>query len=157
MQFSTFRVFTILIVLLNIAVVPVFAEQSPVIETTVAEPVLIDLADMRLVGEMTTIGVRATAYIGAIDSGENSDATHKVVVTFVNEKSGVPLAKALVGIKHRKLFGDTSKPIWMKSNPDQPELFIAYVSLKKRGTYLFIVGSKLEDDKKRQFTFQYRH
>ena len=155
MLFSTCRVCTILIILFYLVSVPVFAEQSPVIETTVAEPVLIDLADMRLVGEMTTIGVRATSYIVVIDSGENSDVTHKIVVTFVNEKSGVPLAKALVGIKHRKLFGDASDPVWMHSSPDQPELFVADLSLQQRGTYLFIVGSKLEDDKKRQFTFEY--
>lgn len=155
MLFSTCRAFTILIILLYLVSVPVFAEQPPAIESTIAAPVLIDLANMQVVGEMTTIGVRATAYIIAIDQDENPGATHKVVVTFVNEKSGVPLAKALVGIKHRKLFGDISEPVWMKSNPGQPELFIADVSLKQRGTYLFIVGSKLEDDKKRQFTFEY--
>jgi len=155
MLFPIVRVTITLIILLNIVLVPVCAEPSPATESTVAEPLLIGLSSMKLVGEMTTTGVSASAYIVAIGPNDNLTATHKVVVTFANEKSGVPVTKGQVGIKHRKLFGATSEPVWMKPMPDQPELFVSEISLKKRGTYLFIVGSKLDDDKKRQFTFEF--
>ena len=157
MLFSVVRIFTILIVLFGFIPAAAFAELLPSETSAAVEPARIDLSNMKRVDEMTTAGVLATAYIVAVDPAENRDTTHSVVVTFVNEESGVPLAKALVGIKHRKLFGATSEPVWMKSKADQPELFFAEVNLKKRGTYLFIVGSKLEDDKKRQFTFEYRN
>lgn len=149
------RVFTILVVLLCFVVAPTFAEQTS--PTTADNPAGIELKNMKRVGEMTTLGVVASAYIIGVDPVVNNNFTHRVVVNFVNEKSGVTVAKALVGIKHRKLFGATSDPVWMRSSDEQPALFVADVRLKKRGTYLFIVGSKLEDDKKRQFTFQYQH
>ena len=156
MRFTFICFFITLIILLNFVSVPAIAEPSPATESTVVEPILIDLSNMKLVGEMTTTGVRASAYIVKITPEENLAASHRVIVTFVNEESAVPLTKGLIGIKHRKLFGDISKPVWMRSTSDQPELFISEISLNKPGTYLFIVGSKLEDDKKRQFTFQYR-
>ena len=157
MPISISRIITVLILLLNFVVVPAFAEQKPSIEPSNEGPAPVDVLTMTRVGKMSTGGVLATAYISKLASVDSRKTTHRVVVTFVNEKSTVALAKGLVGIKHRKLFGETSEPVWMKSSNKQPELFVADVSLKRRGTYLFIVGSKLEDDKKRQFTFQYRH
>ena len=157
MPISIIRFITVLILLLNFVLVPAFAEQGSSISPSNAGPAPIDISSMKRVGEMSTGGVLAIAYISALDSVENQKTTHRVVVTFVNEESTVALAKGLVGIKHRKLFGETSEPVWMNSSNEQPEFFVAAVSLKRRGTYLLIVGSKLEDDKKRQFTFQYRH
>lgn len=157
MPISVFRFITVLILLLNFVVVPVSAEQGASIEPNNAVSAPVDISAMKRVGKMSAGGVLATAYISKLDAVDNRKTTHRVVVTFVNEKSKVALAKGLVGIKHRKLFGETSEPVWMKSSNEQPELFVADVSLKLRGTYLFIVGSKLEDNKKRQFTFQYQH
>jgi hypothetical protein len=126
-------------------------------DTITAEHVLVDLTTMSGIGGMTTLGVAAKAYVTAVDPETDGESTHEVVVTFANEKTGALVKKALVGIKQRRLFGAASKPVWMKSSKDQPELFKAYVSLKKRGTYLFIVGSNLEYNKTRQFTFQYSY
>ena len=118
---------------------------------------MIDLSAMTDIGEMTTLGVQARAYIATVDPDSHEAATHEVVVTFANEKTGIAVKKALVGIKHRRLFGEVSDPVWMNAPKDQPEIFISTVTLKKRGTYLFIVGSKLDDSKKRQFTFQFSY
>lgn len=150
MLISSIRLFTILVLLFCFLACPALAEQTDVTEQS------IQISTMKQIGEMTTVGVIATAHIAALDPAKNAGQTHRVVVSFVNEKSKLPLAKGLVGIKHRKLFGDVSEPVWMRSVDNQPELFIADVSLNRRGTYLFIVGSKLEDDKKRQFTFQFQ-
>lgn len=137
---------------------PTVADELPASTDTIpAEHVLVDLTTMTGIGGMTTLGVEAKAYVTPVGPEMDGESTHEVVVTFANEKTGAVVKKALVGIKHRKLFGEASDPVWMKSSKDQPELFKAYVSLKKRGTYLFIVGSKLEDNKKRQFTFQFSY
>lgn len=151
MYIPSFRVLSFQILLLFCLSIPALAVESGVVERS------IELSNMKRIGEMTTVGVIATAYIVAVNPAEHAGASHTVVVTFVNEKSKLPLAKGFVGLKHRKLFGDTSEPVWMQSNVEQPELLVADVTLKRRGTYLFIVGSKLEDDKKRQFTFQYQY
>jgi hypothetical protein len=152
------RIFTLLIFIFLFLAIPVAAEDLTSESVAAqAEPVLINLTDMTDIGEMTALGVQARAYIATVDPGSHGAATHEVVVTFANEKTGIAVKKALVGIKHRRLFGEVSDPVWMNAPKDQPEIFLSPVTLKKRGTYLFIVGSKLEDNKKRQFTFQYSY
>ena len=155
MSILNIRYILILSIMLFLTPISVVAEDVAQPAVAPAGSVLIDLDGMTRVGEMTTLGVQAKAYITAVASSPDGDTTHSIVVTFVNEKTGLAVEKALVGIKHRKLYGSTSTPTWMKASNDQPDLFVSDVSLKKRGTYLFIVGSKLEDNKKRQFTFQF--
>lgn len=152
------RIFTLLIFIFLFLVIPVAAEElTSESATAQAEPILVDLSAMTYIGEMTALSVQARAYIASVEPGSHGAATHEVVVTFANEKTGIAVKKALVGIKHRRLFGKVSAPVWMSAHKDQPEIFTSPVTLKKRGTYLFIVGSKLEDNKKRQFTFQYSY
>ena len=158
MTLINFRIFTALILLSLLLSVSVVADElTPSAEPAPTEPLLVDLTSMTGIGSMTTLGVKAKAYVTTVDPVSNEDATHKIVVTFLTEKTGVAVEKAKVGIKHRRLFGKASDPVWMNAAKAQPELFISYVTLKKRGTYLFIVGSKLEDNKKRQFTFQFSY
>jgi hypothetical protein len=154
MSILNIRLFAALMVLSLFLSAQVLAEEAPPIEPAPL-PLLIDLTKMTKIGSMTTLGVEAKAYITTADPNEVQKATHKVVVTFTNKKTGVAVQKALVGIKYRRLYGSVSEPVWMHSTADQSELFISDVTLERKGTYLFIVGSKLEDDKKRQFTFQY--
>jgi hypothetical protein len=155
MTFINVRLFTILFLLF--LAVSAFAETGANSVSIPTESTSINLDEFTSIGQMTTLGVVAKAYIDAIDPASGLDATHRVVVTFANEKTKVTVKKADVGIKHRKLFGAASQPVWMKASDKQPDLFTAYVSLNKRGRYLIIVGSKLEDNKKRQFTFEFSY
>ncbi len=152
MSILNIRPFAVFIVLSLFLSASALAEEVPPIKPTSHR---IDLGNMKKIGNMITLGVEANAYITVTDPKAGQKATHKIVVTFANKKSGVAVQKALVGIKHRRLYGSVSEPVWMLSTTDQPELFIADVTLERKGTYLFIVGTKLDDDKKRQFTFQY--
>lgn len=147
MSTSIPQLLTILFTAFCLLAGPVQAEEatSPALDS-------VDLAAMKRIGEMTTLGVRATAYISAV-SGQAG--VYRVAVVFDNEKTGLRLKKAQVGIKQRRLYGDTGQPIWMHGAPEQPEIFVSDIELTRKGTYLLIVGSKMEDDKKRQFTFQY--
>lgn len=155
MSILNIRLFATLMVLSLFLSAQVLAEQAPPIEPAPSAPARLELAKMTKIGSMITLGVEAKAYITAAGLNEDQKGTHKVAVTFTNIKTGVAVQKALVGIKHRRLYGSVSKPVWMHSTADQPEIFISDVTLERKGTYLFIVGTKLEDDKKRQFTFQY--
>jgi hypothetical protein len=158
MTIINFRIFTALILLSLLLSVSVAADElTPSVEAAPTEPLLVDLTSMTGIGDMITLGVKAQAYVTTVDPESHEDATHKVAVTFLTEETGVAVEKAKVGIKHRRLFGKASAPVWMNAAKAQPELFISYVTLEKRGTYLFIVGSKLEDNKKRQFTFQFSY
>ncbi|MBE0500987.1 MAG: hypothetical protein IBX47_06045 [Desulfuromonadales bacterium] len=144
MSILYFRVFTIFALLTLLISPRLFAESAPVV-----------LKSLARIGVMSTAGVRATAYVTRLDPEKSAGATHRVRVVFVNERTGAAIEKGLVGIKYRRLYGAAIEPVWMESTPVQPEVFVADMILPQHGTYLFIVGSKLEDDKKRQFTFQY--
>lgn len=151
------RIVAIFLTAFLLFTVPAFAEQPHVSTSTEGEPVVYSPDNMASIGSMSAQGVSASAYITALDATSDPAFTHLVGVTFSNEKTGVALQKGLAGVKFRRLYGEASEPIWMEMQEQKPGFFVSRMTLKKKGTYLFIVGSKLEDNRKRQFTFQHSY
>ena len=78
--------------------------------------------------------------------------THHMMVMFTDSKTGKPLTEGAVAVKVTDPAGVTSEPKKMMLMGDG---FGTDISLAAPGKYSFEVGTKLEDAKKRVFTFSY--
>ena len=77
MTIINFRIFTALILLSLLLSVSVVADElTPSAEAAPTEPLLVDLTSMTGIGSMTTLGVKAKAYVTTVDPVSNEDATH---------------------------------------------------------------------------------
>ena len=107
------------------------------------------------VGKDTQDGVVATVKVKTYDAETMAtmakmgmDATHHVMVFFVDEKSGKPVAGGKAAIKVKGAEDTSAKPAMMMLMGDG---FGGDVTVKGKGMYTFEIGTKLEDGKKRQF------
>ena len=109
------------------------------------------------IGKDTQNGVVATAKIKTYDEKTlasmkkmGMDATHHVMVFFADEKSGNKITKGKVALKVK---GQDAKPSMMML---MGKGFGADVSLSEMMT-TFVIGTKLEDGKKRQFSIMFHN
>lgn len=109
------------------------------------------------IGKDTQQGVVATVKVKAYDEATRAtmtkmgmDATHHVMVFFTDENSGKELAGGMVAIKVQ---GQEAKPVMMMLMGSG---FGGDVSLQG-GMATFEIGTKLEDDQKRQFSVMFHN
>lgn len=119
--------------------------------------------DMVLIGDQVVDGVKAMAHIMVYDDAARAsmakmgmDTTHHLMMLFVDEKSGRPIAEGSAALKIRTKEGEAGNPI--KLMPMKMEIgsgFGSDIALPEKGDFTFLVGTKLEDGKKRQFEFNF--
>jgi hypothetical protein len=114
---------------------------------------------MMMLGDQTENGVKAMAHIKDIHEGMakmGMDQTHHLMVMFTDTASGKPIATGTVAVKIKDPAGKVSKPIQlMPMNMGEGDAFGSDIALPAKGKYQFLIGSKLEDGKKRQFKFDF--
>jgi len=113
------------------------------------------------VGKNTQDGVVATVKVKAYDeeamatmSKMGMNATHHVMVFFVDEKSGEAIADGKAAVKVKGSGDDTAKPVMLMLMGDG---FGGDVTVKEMGMYTFEIGTKLGDGKKRQFEVEFHN
>jgi hypothetical protein len=104
------------------------------------------------VGKDTQEGVVATVKVKAYDEKAMAtmakmgmNATHHVMVSFADEKSGAAIAAGKAAVKVK---GQDAKPVMLMLMGDG---FGGDVTLAGPGMYTFEIGTKLADGNKRQF------
>ena len=104
------------------------------------------------VGKDTREGVVATVKVKAYDEKAMAsmakmgmNATHHVMVSFADEKSGAAIAEGKAAVKVK---GQDAKPVMLMQ---MAEGFGGDVTLAGPGMYTFEIGTKLADGNKRQF------
>jgi len=117
-----------------------------------------DMGDFVEVGKVTEDGVVATVMLKAYDEKARATmakmgmtATHHVMVSFTDEKTGKPIATGTVAIMVK---GQDAKPVMMMK---MGEGFGGDVTLKEKGEYTLEIGTKLEDGNKRRFDVNYHN
>ena len=117
-----------------------------------------DMGEFVEVGKVTEDGVVATVMMKAYDDQTQATmakmgmtATHHVMVSFTDEKTGKPIAEGTVAIKVKD---QDAKPVMMMK---MGEGFGADVTLKEKGESTLEIGTKLEDGNKRQFDLEYHN
>ncbi|AMV70677.1 hypothetical protein DBW_0277 [Desulfuromonas sp. DDH964] len=119
--------------------------------------------DMVLIGDQVVDGVKAMAHIMVYDDAARvsmakmgMDATHHLMMLFVDEQSGRSIAGGSAALKIQTKEGDAGNPT--KLMPMKMEIgsgFGSDIALPEKGEVTFLVGTKLEDGKKRQFEFNF--
>jgi hypothetical protein len=112
---------------------------------------------MIVLGTQTVDGVKGMAHLmkntGSMDKMK---MTYHFMLVCSDTNSGAFLSDGLVALKITGPSGHTSEPIkLMPMTMGMVKGFGAGVNLTEKGTYNFVVGSKLADGKKRQFVFSY--
>jgi hypothetical protein len=110
------------------------------------------------IGKDTRDGVVATVSVKTYDEKAKStmakagmNATHHVMVTFADAKSGAAITEGQAAVKVK---GEDSKPVMMMLMGTG---FGGDVALPGPGMYTFEIGSKLADGNKRQFEVGYHN
>jgi hypothetical protein len=110
---------------------------------------------MIMLGTATTDGIKAMAHLQDLHPGtENhaADVTHNLMVAFEAQDKGNAVTQGRVAVKVTSPDGKTGSAITL--NP-KTGFFNADLALHAPGKYTFLVGTKLSDDKARQFGFSY--
>jgi hypothetical protein len=109
-------------------------------------------------GKVTQDGVVAIVMVKAYDEKARATmaksgmtATHHVMVSFTDEKTGKPIATGTVAIMVK---GQDAKPVMMMK---MGEGFGGDVTLKEAGMNTLEIGTKLEDGNKRRFEVDYHN
>ena len=100
-------------------------------------------------------GVSAMAHLKDIKEAMSKmgmDATNHFMIMFTNQISKEKMSEGTVALKIIRPNGHTDKPIKLMSMSDA---FGTDISINDKGTYTFVVGTRLSDAKKRIFTFKY--
>lgn len=109
--------------------------------------------DMIMLDTVTTDGIEAMAHLQDLRKGANHDgATHNFMVGFKAIDNGTTITAGRAAVKVTGPDGQTGSAITL--NP-QDGFFRGDIVLKQPGKYIFVVGTKLTDDKARQFSFTY--
>ena len=115
--------------------------------------------DMVMLGDMVEDGVKASAHMKDVTEAMKKmgmDTTHHFMVTFTSEETGAAIEKGIVAVKmsQKHEMPKDVKPIKLMGMQGH---FGADITLDKKGVYHFIVATKLEDGKKRQFHFHFEN
>lgn len=108
-----------------------------------------------LIGSDSQDGVRGTAHldnIGKAMAELGRKETHHLMVTFKVDKDGQAVDSGTVAVKVTNPAGTKGEAVKMMAMEGS---FGTDLTLAKPGKYLFEVGTKLADGKKRQFRFEY--
>ncbi|RJQ87303.1 MAG: hypothetical protein C4519_01035 [Desulfobacteraceae bacterium] len=110
---------------------------------------------MSMLGTAATDGIKAMAHLQDLHQGEaqhSAAATHNFMVAFEAEDKGSAITQGRAAVKVTSPDGQTGSAVTL--NP-KAGFFNADLALKTPGRYTFLVGTKLADDKPRQFSFSY--
>lgn len=110
---------------------------------------------MIMLDTVTTDGIKAMAHLQDLRQGAAqpaAGATHNLMVGFEEEGKGTAIAKGRAAVKVTGPDGQTGSAITLNLKEG---FFRGDLELKKPGLYTFEVGTKLADDKARQFRFTY--
>jgi hypothetical protein len=108
-----------------------------------------------LIGSDSQDGVRCTAHIGDVSKAMaemGMKETHHLMVSFKEDKGGKAVDSGAVAVKVTDPAGGKGEAVKMMAMEGS---FGADLTLAKPGKYIFEVGTKLTDGKKRQFRFEY--
>jgi hypothetical protein len=119
--------------------------------------------DMVKIGEQVVDGVKAMAYIMVYGESARAsmakmgmETTHHLMMLFVDEQSGRPITGGAAALKVRNQNGETGKAIkLMAMKMKMGAGFGSDFSLPEKGEFTFLVGTKLDDGKKRRFEFRF--
>ncbi|MBI5063134.1 MAG: hypothetical protein HZB87_06650 [Desulfatitalea sp.] len=110
---------------------------------------------MIMLDTVTTDGIKAMAHLQDLRSGAAqgaAGATHSFMVGFEEEGNGTMLTTGRAAIKVTGPDGQTGNAITLAPKDG---IFRGDIELKQPGKYTFVVGTRLTDDKARQFSFTY--
>lgn len=114
---------------------------------------------MMMLGNETEDGVTAMAHIKDIHEGMakmGMDQTHHFMIMFTDKATGKPISDGTVALKIKGPSGDLGNPVQlMGMKMGMGAGFGSDITLPQKGQYEFIVGTKLQDGKKRQFHFEF--
>ncbi|MBE0597057.1 MAG: hypothetical protein IH614_07300 [Desulfuromonadales bacterium] len=111
---------------------------------------------MVLVGVATVDGVKGEAHLNDVEAAmkrAGMEATHHLMIMFMDVKSGKPITEGRVAAKVTLPDGTSGDPVRLIGMDGH---FGADIPLKQKGEYTFEVGTRLPDDKTRQFTFKHQ-
>jgi len=112
-------------------------------------------AKMIMLKDNVQDGVKGAAHLADISKAMadmGMKATHHFMVMFTEEKGGKSIGGGVAAVKVTDPAGVTGEATTLMAMGDG---FGADLTLGKPGKYLFEVGTKLSDGKKRQFRFEY--
>jgi hypothetical protein len=110
---------------------------------------------MIMLDTVTIDGIKAMAHLQDLrqDSAHPAaGATHNFMAGFEEEGKGTAVAKGRAAVKVTGPDGQTGSAITLTPKEG---FFRGDIELKMPGKYTFVVGTKLTDDKTRQFSFTY--
>ena len=112
---------------------------------------------MIMLGTQTVDGVKGMAHLVAnTGSMDKMEMTHHFMLICSDASSGAYLSDGLAALKITGPSGHTSEPMELiPMTMGMVKGFGTGVNLAEKGTYKFVIGSKLADGKKRQFEFSY--
>lgn len=110
---------------------------------------------MIMLGEETVYDVKAMVHLQDVRAtmtkmGRNE--THHLMVMFADAQTGEPINAGTVAVKVKGPSGEETAPLRMIGMQGH---FGTDLALQEKGKYNFTIGTKLNDDKKRQFHFTY--
>jgi hypothetical protein len=111
--------------------------------------------DMMMLGDQVEDGVKAMAHLKDVKESMSKmgmSETHHFMVMFVDVASGEPIEQGVAAVKIVDPSGNTSEPVALMGMQGH---FGADVALSPQGEYVFKLGTKLADGKKRQFEFNF--
>jgi hypothetical protein len=117
-----------------------------------------DMGEFVEAGKVTQDGVVANVMVKTYDekakatmSKMGMSATHHVMVSFTDEKTGKPITTGTVAVMVK---GQDAKPAMMMK---MGEGFGGDVTLNEKGMYTLEIGTKLQDGNKRRFDVEYHN
>ncbi len=111
--------------------------------------------EMIMVGEKVVDGVRGEAHLNDVEAEmkrAGMPMTHHFMIAFEDEGSKQAITEGRVALRVTSPDGNTSNPVRLIGMDGH---FGADITLSQKGEYAFEVGSRLPDDKTRQFEFTY--
>lgn len=110
-----------------------------------------------MLGEETVEGIKGMAHlndVGAVMAQMGKTENFHFMIMFSDAKTGIAIEQGTVAMKITDpVTGTTGEAIALMGMGDH---FGADITLPAKGEYRFLVGSKLADGIKRQFTFHHR-
>jgi hypothetical protein len=108
---------------------------------------------MIMLDTVVTEGIEAEAHLQDLRKGASREgSTHNFMVGFKAIDKGTAITTGRAAVKVTGPDGQTGSAITLTP---QDGFFRGDLALKQSGKYTFVVGSKLTDDKARQFSFAY--
>jgi len=110
---------------------------------------------MIMLGTVSADGIQAMAHLQDLNAGGGRHAagvSHNFMVAFEAQNKGGAITGGRAAVKVTGPDGQTGGAVTLKPKSG---FFNADLELKMPGRYTFVVGTKLADDKARQFSFSY--